>query len=105
MSEKTYWVAGDTTTKSWTLKSGDDAVNVTGGTLVLVVKDRDGTSVTTSGDTAIVTAASGIVSYTPDAVDLPAAGSPYTATWQVTISGEQRSFPEDAPLLWIVRDA
>jgi hypothetical protein len=69
----------------FTLEADGSPVDLTGLTVSLVLRGRDGTLVTTTDDTRIDDdPTSGKVYYTPDATDLSAAQSPYTLRWQVT---------------------
>jgi hypothetical protein len=76
----------------FTLKADGTAVNLTGMTVTMVLKDNAGNDVTTTGDVVITTAASGLVTYTPDATDLLASGSPYTVRFQVVDGSSQTVF-------------
>ena len=82
----------------FTLKADGTAVDLTGLTVALILRDRSGTAVTTAGDTRVHgTPTSGQVYYRPDAADMTAALSPYSAHWQVTDgSGYVVYFPNAA---------
>ena len=75
----------------------------TGATVTLILKDKNATVVDGTGDISIVTAADGKVRYTPDATDLVAANSPYTAHWKVTdVAGGIIFFPNGEADKWQV---
>lgn len=82
----------------FTLKADGTAVDLTGMTVELVLKDRSGTAVTTSGDTRVHgTPTTGQVYYQPDAADMTSAASPYSVHWKVTDgSGYVVFFPNSA---------
>ena len=96
-------VEGWTEVVDFQLKSDGVVVNLTGGTVELVLKGNDGLAVDTAGNTAILDAANGKVRYTPDAADLTAAKSPYSARWKVTLSAKVSFFPSGGADEWIVR--
>lgn len=108
MAEPTDWTEAQTAHETFVLESANDsgvlvAEDLTGLTVELVLKDKSGTAVTTTGDVAIVTAASGKVKYTPDSTDLLASGSPYTARFKVTYGDSSiRYFPQGAAMRWNV---
>ena len=96
-------VEGTTANMDFTLTADGAAVNLTGATVVLVLSDKDGTAVTTTGDVVVVTAAEGKVRFAPDAADLDASLSPYRARFKVTDSGGQISYyPNTAADPWTV---
>lgn len=82
----------------FTLKADGVAVDLTGLTVELVLKDRNGTAVTTTGDTRVHgTPTTGQVYYRPDEDDMTNALSPYTVHWKVTDgSGYSVFFPNGA---------
>ena len=82
----------------FTLKADGTAVDLTGMTVELILKDRSGTVVTTSGDTRVHgTPTTGQVYYQPDAADMTSAASPYSVHWKVTDgSGYVVFFPNSA---------
>jgi len=85
------------------LKADGVAVDLTGMTVVLILKDKDGTSVDTAGDVSILDAATGKVRYLGDPTDLVAANSPFRARWQVTDgAGRVVYFPSGPPDVWKV---
>lgn len=73
------------------------------GTPELILKNKTGTLIDTTGDVSVVDAALWKVKYTPDAVDFSASGSPYTAKWKVTDAGSQVVFfPSGVADVWRV---
>lgn len=82
----------------FTLKADGVAVDLTGMTVALILKDRSGAQVITTGDTRVDgTPSTGQVYYRPDADDMSNALSPYTVHWQVTDgSGYVVFFPNGA---------
>ncbi len=108
MPAATDWTEGQTAPETYALQEATSsgalaAVDLSGLTVELVLKDKTGTAVTTTGDVAIVTAASGTVKYTPDSTDLASASSPYTARFKVTYGdGSIRFYPQGAPMTWRV---
>lgn len=108
MSLSVDWTEGQTAPEEFVLKAGTSesdlaAVDLTGLTVDLVLKDRTGTTVTTTGDAIVVTAASGLVKYTPDNTDLVASATPHTARFKVTYGdGSIRYFPQGPAMRWRV---
>ena len=103
-----HFVEGETKPITPTLYdgSGSDrtAVVGTGLTLGLTVVDRNGNAVVLTGDVSWSVAASGIAKYEPDAEDLKASGSPYSARWTVTDGNSDVAYyPNKEPEKWIVR--
>lgn len=104
----TEWTHGQTAPETFILESADSngdlqPEDLTGLTVALVLKDRTGTTVNTTGDVALVVAASGSVKYTPDSTDLDYTLSPYTAKFSVTYGDASiRYFPQGPPMRWIV---
>jgi hypothetical protein len=78
---------GTTANLDFTLTADGAAVNLTGATVTLVLKDKSGTEITTTGNVSVVTAASGKVRYAPDAADLGASATPHRARFKVADSG------------------
>ena len=94
---------GTTANMDFVLTADGAAVNLTGATVTLVLTDKDGTAVTTTGDVSIVTAADGKVRYAPDAADLVASTSPYRARFKVTDSGGQIAYyPSGLADIWTI---
>ena len=82
----------------WTLEDPPgSATNLTGYTVALVLRRRDGSVVDTTGKTSVIDAANGRVRYIPAATDLLVKHSPYEAKWQATISGRTGYFPSGDP--------
>jgi len=78
---------GWTTPLAFTLRYGADAtpLDLTGLTVTLSLRDRFGELVDTAGDieaAADQTTSPGVVTWTPDAADLTAAGSRYTVRFK-----------------------
>lgn len=82
----------------FTLKADGTAIDLTGLTVELVLKGRDGVAVTTTGNTRVDDdETTGQVYYQPDADDLTNVGSPYTVHWKVTDgAGDVVFFPNGA---------
>jgi hypothetical protein len=96
-------VEGWTGPLDFTLKANGVAVDLTGMTVIFILKDKDGAAIDTSGNASVVTPAAGLVSYSPDAGDLVAAKTPHSARWRVTDGGGKVVFfPHGAPDRWQV---
>jgi len=83
---------GWTAPLEFTLRYGEDAtpLNLTGMTVTLYLRDRFGELVDTAGDVepaADQSASPGVVTWTPDAADLTAAGSRYTVRFKAVDGG------------------
>lgn len=108
MPSPTEWTQGQTAPETYVLEETDangdlQPVDVSGLTVDLVLKDKTGTLVTTTGDVAIVSGPAGTVKYTPDSTDLDAALSPYSAKFKVTFGdGSIRFYPQGPPMTWKV---
>jgi hypothetical protein len=100
-------VEGWTAPIDYTLKADGVAVNVTGCTVVLKLRDRHGTAIALAGTLAVVSASAGHVAYSPGAAELLFASSPYSARFQVTDSGGKIAyFPNGGtPEQWKVERA
>lgn len=83
---------GTTANLDFLLKADGVAVNLTAATVTLVISDKNGAAVDTSGDVSVVTAASGKVRYAPDAADLDSTLSPYRVRFKVVDSGSQIAY-------------
>jgi hypothetical protein len=83
MSVLTEIVEGWSDGLPFTLKADAVAVDLTGLTVTGIVKDRRGTTVSTTGKVSVTGTTSGIVTYTPATSDLTAAGQPYTVRFKV----------------------
>lgn len=80
------------------------AIDGTGLTVTLVLRDRSGGVVNVTGEVAWQTQASGIVRYSPSANDLKAERSPYEARFKVTDGSLKDAFyPNGAADVWVVR--
>lgn len=80
------------------------AVNGTGLTVTLVLRDRSGAIVQTAGDVSWLVAAAGTVRFQPALTDFKAARSPYQARFIVTDSGgNTASYPNGRADEWTVR--
>lgn len=71
--------------------------DLTGYTLAALVYGADDSQVSTAGKTAVEDAATGKVSWTPGAMDLPVANSPYRLWWVATTGGMDYYFPHGEP--------
>ena len=85
-------VEGTTANLDFVLTADGAAVNLTGSTVTLVLSDKDGTAIPTTGDVSVVTAAEGKVRYAPDAADLASSTSPYRARFKVTDASSQIAY-------------
>jgi hypothetical protein len=84
--------------------SSRTAIDGTGLTLGLVVRDRTGAPVSMTGKVSWDTEASGIAQFDPAASDLKAANSPYAARWSVTDgTGDVAYYPNAEAEVWKVR--
>jgi hypothetical protein len=80
----------------------------TGDTGALILKGADGHIISTTSDVVLVACSTGPynATYTPDADDLRAKRSPYSARIKVTDNtGAVQFFPHDKPDVWIVYSA
>lgn len=85
------------------LKADGLAVDLTGMTLALILRDEDGTVVTTTGVT-VSSSTSGKVTYAPGSSnDLKSSKSPYSAHWKVVDgTGKIVFFPSGKADVWVV---
>jgi hypothetical protein len=96
-------VEGQTGPVDKQLKVDGVALNLAGCTVGLVLKNRLGVGITTTGKVTVTEEATGKVRFSPGATDLSAAASPYGAHWQVTDGpGKIHFFPSDDPEPWTV---
>ena len=96
-------VEGWTSPLDYTLTADGVAVDLTNCTPLLQLWDAAGALVTLGGTSALITAASGTVRFTPSSTDLLNASSPYTARWKVTDAAAKVSyFPNGSPDLIVV---
>jgi hypothetical protein len=80
----------------------------TGDTGSMILKAANGHVVSTTGDVVLVACSTGPynATYTPDADDLKASRSPYSARIKVVDNtGAVQFFPHDRPDVWIVYSA
>lgn len=101
-------VEGETKPVDVTLYDGEGAtrtaVNGTGLTVTLQLRDRAGAVVNVTGTVAWLVAASGTVRYSPNAEDLKAERSPYEARFLVTDgNNDVAPYPNGEADKWIVR--
>lgn len=99
-------------TEGWTgdidmqLQTSSGPVNLTGSSVVLLLRDIRSTLIPTSSDLTIFSATDGKVRYNPDSGDLAAARSPYKSKFKVTDgSGKVVYFPSGRPDEWLVYSA
>lgn len=86
-----------------TLLADGTAIDGTGYSVALVLRDRHGELVELHGTVAWLVPASGTARYSPAASDLNAAGSPFMARWKVTANGKDAYFPNGEADHWTVR--
>jgi hypothetical protein len=101
-------VEGETIPVDVTLYDGEGAaqvaVNGTGLTISLILRDRAGGLVPFAGKVAWLVAASGTVRYSPAITDLKAAQSPYQARFKVTDgNSDDAYYPNAEADVWEVR--
>ena len=95
-------VEGTTANLDFRLTADGAAVNLTGATVVLLLYDKDGTAITTTGDVTVIDATDGQVRYAPDAADLDPAVTPHRARFKVTISSQDSFYPSGPADRWVV---
>ena len=83
---------GTTANLDFALTADGTAVNLTGATVTLVLADKDGTAITTTGDVSVIGATTGRVRYAPDSTDLVASVSPLRARFKVVDSSAQVAY-------------
>lgn len=83
------------------LSKGATPTGSLSGTVALVLRDRHGTQIDTTGDVSIQDADDWVVRYTPDAADLTP--GTYTGRVKVTSGSNVSYFPSGEPDKWIVR--
>jgi len=98
------FVEGETAAKPFTLKGDDVALDLSGMTVTLELRGRDGSSVDTTSKVSVTSASEGQVTFAPAVGDLKASLSPYEARFVVTDgSGKVFKLPNDKkPLFWEV---
>lgn len=88
----------------FTLKGDNVALDLTGLTVTLVLKDRQGGVVNTAGKVATITPSAGTVTFTPVDGDLKASLSPYSARFVLTDTNSKVLYvPNGAADEWKVR--
>ena len=95
-------VEGTTANLDFRLTADGAAVNLTGATVVLLLYDKDGTAITTTGDVSVIDATDGQVRYAPDAADLDPAVTPHRARFKVTIATLDSFYPSGPADRWVV---
>jgi hypothetical protein len=76
------------------------AFNATGYTPSMVLKDKTGAVVTTTGNVEWADDDNSRIRYNPDATDLDASLSPYTLHWKVTdAAGKDAFYPQGSPII------
>jgi hypothetical protein len=79
------------------------AVDLTGCTVALLLRKKDGSTLTLQGLTSVTNAAQGRVRFAPHADDLDATESPYVCRWKVTDgTGKVVYFPGGRADVWTV---
>lgn len=97
-------VEGWTGPLDFALLTDGAALNGTGLTVTLALRDRSEGVVNVTGNVAWLVQASGTVRFSPSAEDLKAARSPYQARFKVTDgSSKDVFFPNAEPMKWVVR--
>lgn len=98
------FVEGQTAAIDYTLYANGSAINGTGLTIGLQVRDRAQALVNPTGKIAWLVAASGTVRYSPAVDDLKAERSPYRVRFTVTDgSGLVSFYPDAEAIQWDVR--
>jgi hypothetical protein len=88
--------------QDFALSDQNGSFNGTGSTITILLRDRSGADVNTTGKVAWLVAASGTVRVLPALGDLKADNSPYSATFLVSLSGLTYAFPSQKPDVWQV---
>src|SRR3989337_1754637 len=98
------WVEGWTIPRDFILKVDGAVQDLTGMTITLVAKDKDGTAITFSGTATIVSPPTdGKVRYSPGAADLTVARSPIAVRWKVRDAASKDQFhPNELEDIWTV---
>lgn len=85
------------------LKKNGSPVSLTGCTVTLVLRGKDGLNIDTASNISVLDAPTGQVRYLPDAGDLVAAKTPHWARFRVVdASSKIVFFPSDRPMRWTV---
>lgn len=96
-------VEGQTGVVDAQLLADNVAVDLTGATVVLVLRGADGALISLGGSVTVTNAAQGMVRYSPAAGDFVAQKTPHRAHWKVTDSGGKINFfPSGAGDEWKV---
>lgn len=101
-------VEGETKPMDVTLYDGAGATRVaidgTGLTVGLKLRDRNGGEVNVTGDVSWLAPTSGVVRFTPAVGDFTAARSPYKARWTVRdLTNTVAMYPNGEADRWVVR--
>ena len=84
-----------------TLTADGAAIDGTGLTVSLGLRDRAGALVPTTGNVSWLSQGAGTVTFSPASGDLVAAKGPYTAKWKATdSSSDDVFFPDGEPETW-----
>lgn len=89
MSGNVELVEGWTGPLEFQLLADGAAQNLTGMTVTMLLYKSDGTVIDTTGDITVTDAATGEVTYNPDAADLAATDSPLTFRFKVVDSSSK----------------
>ena len=85
-----FYIVEDNTAPAYqiTCERDGEAIDLTGSSVTLIIKSKSSGSITNTGHQTctLVTAASGIISYTAESTDFPSAGR-YVGDVKVTYSG------------------
>src|SRR5690348_2765408 len=100
-------VEGETRPIVDTLYEGEGSARVaidgSGLTVTLILRDRAGNTVQVAGNVDWRDASLGTVYYTPADNDLKSAGSPYAARWMVSDASGHAFYPNGEADKWVVR--
>jgi hypothetical protein len=97
-------VEGWTGPLDFALSTDGIALDGTGFTVTLILRDRAQGVVNVTGEIAWLAQGGGTVRYSPSVNDLKAERSPYEARFKVTDgNGKDVYFPNADPLKWVVR--
>lgn len=101
MIDRVDLVEGWTETVTFTLKADGDIIDLTGRTVTMRARDKNGNDPAFVGKVSIIDADGGVVGFTPDAADLLAAESPYTIRFKIL--GDGYFVPNGEPITLVVR--
>jgi hypothetical protein len=97
-------VEGWTAPIELTLYAAGERVNLNGGSVELLLFDKNEEQIIESGALTIEIAASGVCKYTPESVDFQESLSPYYVRVELTDAvGDVSYFPSNKPDVWTVR--